>query len=235
MGGVACGCCLLVLLLVAGLLIYLGLGINWSGLTAWNKPRDLGVRYTQADLDKGRATTGVELAELPALSSKSIEFEGSKDISGEYSSEMITAMINGATYKYYPLTDTQVLIHPDGTLESSGNIDLNKVINWATDISGGNSVSELEEYANSSFANPSFYITGTMSVVNNDFDLNVTAAQVSFLQATPEQIAEYAPILESFVEQQVSSVPNMFIRSADFSSGELRLDATYPAIERTIK
>ena len=226
---------MLLLLIVVGLLLYFGLTINWADLVSFNKPRDLGVKYTQADLEQGRMLTGVTLEDLPSDSASSISFEGEKDISGIYSSQMITAMINSATYKYYPLTNTQVLIHPDGELESSGNIDLNKVIMWATDISGGNSVAELEEYANSAFANPSFYIKGYMTVSDNNFDLNVEQAQVSIISATPEQISEYTPILESFVEEQVNNVPGMYINSADFSTGDLNLDATYPAIEKTIK
>jgi len=232
-GGIGLGCCLVLIGLVVAGLLYLGLGVNWSNLISFNQPRDLGVRYTQADLQAGREIMALDLQTLDESSPVSIEFSGEKSISGEYTSEIITAMINGATYRYYPLTNTQVLIHPDGYIESSGNIDVNKLFAWANDLAGLGGLSGIEEYSGAVGGNPSFYISGTLTVRDNNFDLNVDQAQVSFFTANAEQISTYTPVVESFVEAQVNAVPGMYIRSADFSGGQLSLDADYPAVEMT--
>jgi hypothetical protein len=235
--GVCCLLLLAIMICVVAVLIYFGMTIDYSSLWSFDKPKDLGVRYTQADLTAGRETTGVKLEDLSADTGKSLEFSGSLEITGEYTDEMITAMISEAKYKYYPLNNTQVLIHDDGMIETSGNIDIVKLVKWASDLNGSGDADllEIESYSGLISSNPKFYLQGTMSMTNNQIDLNIQQAQVSFFSATPEQISEYqAPLIE-FVEQQIANVPNMNIKSAYFQNGELILDGTYPAVEKSAK
>ena len=207
-----------------------------TGMLGLNKARDLGVKYTYADLQAGREVTKVEFEDLPETSDASIQFSGEKDISGEFSSEMITAMINGASYKYYPLTNTQVKISPDGTIETSGNIDIAKLVKWATDLNADPEVTgKIDQYIGGIAANPSFYLKGTMSVANNNIDLNVQDAQISVVKVDKATIDQYQGQVADFVEERIANVPGMDVRSADFSSGKLVLDASYPAIEKTVK
>lgn len=208
-----------------------------GSLLSFNQAKDLGVAYTEADLQTGRAQTNVQFETIPSSdANKSIEFSGQKEISGTYTSETITAMINSATYKYYPLTNTQVLIHPDGTIETSGNLDINKVIRWAVDLNADPTVTgQIDSATTAITANPSFYLKGTMSVSNNQINLNVQEAQVSVIPIDQETINQYQQPLADFIEERIANVPNMNIRSADFSTGKLILDATYPAIEKTMK
>lgn len=241
------GCCaisaILAIILIIILIVYLSFSMgkftipNFGDLLSFNQPKDLGVTYTEQDLRTGRALTNVQFETLPVSdTAPSIEFSGQKEISGTYSSETITAMINSATYKYYPLSNTQVKINPDGTLESSGNIDIKKVIRWAADLNADPAVtSQIDEATQYISANPSFYIKGTMSVTNNKFNLNIQDLQVSIVPVSQEIISEYQQPLAAFLEDRVANVPGMDIRSADFSSGQLVLDATYPAIEKTMK
>ncbi len=207
-----------------------------TGLLGLNKARDLGVKYSYADLQAGREITQVGFEDLPDTSKASIEFSGEKDISGEFSSEMITAMINGATYKYYPLTNTQVKIYPGGLIETSGNIDIAKLTKWAADLNADPQViGQIDKYIGGIAANPSFYLKGTMSVTNNNIDLNVSEAQISVVKVDKQTIDQYQGQVADFVEERIANVPGMEIKSADFSSGKLVFDASYPAIEKTQK
>ena len=225
-------CIVVVLVLVAG---YFGFIPGVSDAMGANKARDLGVKYTDADLQKGRELTGIDLQNLSG-DAKTLEFSGSKSISGEYTSSVITAMISSAKYKYYPLSNTQIKINSDGTLEAAGNFDIDNALKWSADLGGDTSFSrEVVNYTSYVSNNPSFYLKGKMLVVNNQIDLNISSVQISRFAAPASVINKYQGDLANFVEQKIASVPGMNVKSADFSTGVLKLDATYPAVEKSLK
>jgi hypothetical protein len=223
---------LLIVLGVIVVVIVVILGL----LRVINKPKDLGVRYTDQDLQKGRATTGVALEKLDSSAAKSLEFSGNKSISGVYTSETITAMINSATYKYYPLTRTQVKINSDGTVETSGNFSIPKAVRWANDLGADKSVTgKAQSYIGYVSPNPSFYLKGTISASNGQINLNITNAKVSVFTAPKNIVDQYQGQLADFVEERIANVPGMEINSATFTNGKLTLDATYPAVEKSVR
>jgi hypothetical protein len=226
-----------------GIVVVIVLVLGWFGfipglsnLLGANKPKDLGVKYSEADLNAARKLTGVDLQSLDAGNKKSINFSGQKNISGKYSSEMITAMISSAKYKYYPLSNTQVKISNDGTVETSGNFNISKAAKWSSDLGGDASIMDAaKSYMGKVSTNPSFYLKGRMSVMNNQISLNISEAKISRFTAPQSIIDQYQDQLATFVEQRIVNVPGMQIRSANFSGGKLNLDATYPAVEKSIK
>jgi hypothetical protein len=223
-----------IVVLVILALGFFGLFPGVSTLLGANKPKDLGVKYTQADLDAGRAMTGVSLQEQPTV--KSLTFDGSKSISGEYSDQTITAMINGAKYKYYPLSNTQLRINPDGTVEASGVINISKVGQWSLDLGAQEGlVAKAKSYIGIVSPSPSFYLKGAMSVTNNQISLNLTEAKVSRFTAPKSIIDQYQGPLADFVEERMANVPGLQVRSAKFESGKLLLDANYPAVEKSAR
>lgn len=221
-------------ILVLGFLGYFGLVPGISYIMGANKPMDLGIKYTNEDLDKGRSMTGVELQDLS--STKSLEFSGSKSISGEYSNEIITAMINSSKYKYYPVTNAQVKISPDGMIETSGNFNIDKAIKWSSDLGSDTTFStEVKKYVKYVPNNPSFYLKGKMSVNDNQISVDISQAKISRFTAPESIINQYQGQLADFVESRISAIPEMKIKSADFSTGKLKLDGTYPAQEKSTK
>jgi hypothetical protein len=223
---------LAVIILVAG---YFGLVPGLSDAMGANKAKDLGVKYTDADLQKARATTGVSLQDKTEGTS-SLEYSGEKSISGDYSNEMITAMINGAKYIYYPLTNTQVKISPDGTIETAGNFNISKALSWSTDVGGSQVLADqAKPYTKFVSNNPSFYLKGTMSVKDNNITVDIKQAQISRFTAPKSIIDKYQGELATFVESKIKAIPGMNVKSADFSTGTLKLDATYPAVSKTKK
>jgi hypothetical protein len=199
-----------------------------------NKAKDLGVRYTDSDLQTGRALTGVSLEDQSA-SDKSLSFSGQKDISGNYTSQIITAMVSSAKYKYYPLSNTQVRINDDGSVEASGNFNIDKALKWSEDLGGGNISDQAKTYTKFISNNPSFYLKGKLSIVDNKINLNISEAQISRFSATASMIDQYQGQLASFVEDRIAAVPGMKVKAANFENGQLKLDATYPAVEKSLK
>jgi hypothetical protein len=222
---------IVVIILVLG---YFGLFPGVSSLLGANKPKDLGVKYTEADLNTGRNLAKIELKDQTG--DKSLAFEGSKSISGEYSNAVMTAMINSAKYKYYPISNAQILVHNDGTIESSGNINISKVGQWSLDLGAGEGlVSKAKTYIGYVSPNPSYYLKGRMSIENNQISLNVSEAKVSRYSAPDSIINQYQGQLADFVEERMSNVPGMNVKSAKFENGKMVLDANYPAIEKSLK
>jgi hypothetical protein len=213
---------------------YFGLFPGVSTLLGANRPKDLGVKYTATDLKAGRDLAKIELKDQ--VGDKTLVFEGSKSISGDYSSAVMTAMINSAKYKYYPLTNTQILVHDDGSIETSGNINISKVGQWSLDLGASEGlVSKAKSYIGYISPNPSFYLKGKMSIVNNQISLNISEAKVSRYTAPESIINQYQGQLADFVQQRMASVSGMNIRFAKFDNGKMILDADYPAVEKSLK
>jgi hypothetical protein len=224
-----------IVLVIIAVAAYLGYVPGISNKVGIAKARDLGVRYTEEDLNKAREITGVLLVDLES-ENPSITFEGEKDISGEFTSEMITAMINEANYRYYPLSNTQVKIHQNGTIETSGNLIIEKVVKWSDDIGGDTKMSEeAKSYLKFLPPSPAFYLNGRLSVTDNQIAIDISEAKVAMFSATPEIISQYQDQLADFIEHKIASVPGMTVRKADFSEGKLQLDATYPEVEKSLK
>jgi len=145
-------------------------------------------------------------------------------------------MINSATYKYYPLTRTQVKINPDGTVEASGNFSTPKAVHWANDLGADKSVTgKAQSYIGYVTPNPSFYLKGTISASNGQINLDIASAKISMFTAPKSIIDKYQGQLADFVEERIANVPGMKINSATFANGKLTLDATYPAVEKSVR
>ena len=80
---------LVVIVLVAG---YFGFVPGISQAMGANKAKDLGIKFTQEDLDKARQIANIDLQDL-SEGNTSLGFSGQQEITGDYTSEMITAMI----------------------------------------------------------------------------------------------------------------------------------------------
>ncbi len=223
---------IVVIVLVAG---YFGFVPGVSQAMGANKAKDLGVKYTQEDLDKARQLANIDLQDL-SEGNTSLGFSGQQEITGDYTSEMITAMISSAKYKYYPLSNTQVKINNDGTVEAAGNVNIAKLVKWSNDLGADKNVTDqASSYVGTISANPSFYLKGKMDVANNQINLNLSQAKISRFSAPSSMINQYQGQLADFVEQRIARVPGMDIKSAAFTDGKLKIDGTYPAIEKSTK
>jgi len=224
-----------IIVLIILVLGYIGLVPGLSNAMGANKAKDLGVKYTESDLQKGREMTGVELQTL-GDQTQTLEFSGVKDISGAYSNEIITAMINGAKYKYYPITNAQVKIHEDGSIETSGNFSIDKAIVWSNTLGGDESLGDqAKSYTKWISSSPSFYLSGKMDVVNNQITLNIDSAKICRFSAPKSIIDQYQGVLADFVENRISHVTGMKVESVDFTGGKMDLTGSYPAIEKSVR
>lgn len=87
--------------------------------------RDLGVKYSSSDYDSAKAklsTIKELLTNLPNISEYS--YSTSKNIDISLNSSEITAFINTNNTVKYAVDNYQVLINPDGTIETSGAVNV---------------------------------------------------------------------------------------------------------------
>lgn len=199
-------------------------------------PRDLGVKFTEADRATAYASNGVasEVITGSPDNPSGVKYEGKKEVKTSFSSVEISALNNSVSWVNYPVSNVQIKVNSDGTGEASGVLDVRKILSW---ISFTHPVSEIEskvkEY-NIGF-NPSFYLKGNVTVINNKVTLVPQTIQVGRITIPKNIVSENVAPIEKFVEDRLSVVPNLQIRSLNLDGGKVNLDATYPEKEYTVQ
>ena len=131
---------LLLLFLLIGIPViilgYFGFITPISSILGTDKPRDLGIKYTQEDLKSIRTKNQVKYEVLPETQSPSQtrSFSGQKQVNSDYTSREITATMNNQPWKYWPYKDVQVKFNADGSGEISGILVKEKVPGYASVI-----------------------------------------------------------------------------------------------------
>lgn len=131
------------------------------------KPRDLGIRYTEADRASAREKSKIEYDLLPenTPATESIQRSGSREVRAQFSSAEISALMNNRPWRYWPYANVQVKLHDDGSAEISGVLLKDKLPGYMAFIGAPK---EAVEFAMKFLpANPSFYLNIVASVENN--------------------------------------------------------------------
>lgn len=207
---------------------YLGFVPGLSTLFGSDKPRDLGVTHTQQDYVTVYAKAGVKYSSLPAdtAASQSIQYIGSKPVNQEFTQSELTARIDSSKWKYQPITDAQVKINPDGTVESSGMVKVAN-IDAFTSTHGIDSAPIKTALGALSVVSSEvpYYAKGTGSVINNQVNAHFTEVDLGRLGVPAFTDSE----ADSAIEQVLSHVNGLSVKSATFSNGKLSFDGTMPA------
>jgi len=158
---------LVIVLAIVLFLGYLGYIPSISAIFGSNKPRDLGVKYTEEDRTSARAKSQIEYKELPASTpnEKSIVRSGSRAVTTDFSSAEITALMNDRPFKYWPYKDVQMKFNADGTAEVSGRLIKDRVVGYCVSIGVSKEVAEkVVQYLP---ADPVYYVKGKAALSNN--------------------------------------------------------------------
>ncbi|MBI3366353.1 hypothetical protein HY041_01860, partial [Candidatus Roizmanbacteria bacterium] len=122
---------LIVLCFLGGffLLSYFGFIPYVSTILGTDKPKNLGIGYSQKEFFAYVNKAGTKIVEMtePADAAHSIRYSGKFDLKEVFTQEEISARLNYALWKYMPVTNTQVKIHRDGTIELSGTVLMNRL------------------------------------------------------------------------------------------------------------
>jgi hypothetical protein len=119
----------ILLVLAAG---YFGLMPGVSKIFGADQPRNLGVPFTEEDRMQGRAKAGWELVELPTglPPQDSLRYSGQHEVKATFTEKELTAWIN-KSWNYIPLTDCQIRVNQDNTVEVAGILHTGRLQSYA--------------------------------------------------------------------------------------------------------
>jgi len=218
------------------LVLVLGLGFFGFKYLTSGSPRDLGVKYTEANRATAYANNGVESTAItPSQDNPNgIKYEGQKEVKTSFSSAEISALNNSVSWINYPVSNVQIKINSDGTGEASGTLDVRKILSW---ISFTHSVKEIEskvEQYHIGF-NPSFYLKGSVKITNNKVSLVPQTIEIGKITIPQNIVSQNIAPIERFAQDRLNAIPNLQIRSLNLDGGKVNLDATYPQKELTVQ
>lgn len=203
-----------------------------------DRPQDLGVAYTQADFDQGLLKSGMTLSALPPTTpaADSLQFQGSHPVDVWYSPAELTAHAYKPVWRDAPLTQVQILIHPDGTAEASGlvSVDLTTAYLIRLGISP-----EAISQAKAKFHIPSttipFYVKGTASVTDNQVSLEPAQVKLARLPIPGNIVTSLTPGAENLAEQIIDSVPGLYAAALRLENGRLYFQGTLPDTQLAVE
>lgn len=226
------GAVFVVLLLLCGGLYFIFNGtINLvPKLLGTGEPDDLGITYTQQDLDNAEKQFNFETKQVndSTKSPTFMTFEGSQTMNTSYDSKAISALLNNRKYAYSPVKNMQVRINEDDTVEWSGVINTENVPVFMSALGKGNyDFKEIEEKY-SIPAELSFYVKGTASVTNNKVSMDTSEVKLGNFTVPQSIITGNRATFESFAEEMLGSIPNLYIEEMKIEDGKMNLKGTMP-------
>jgi len=206
-----------VCLLVAAVLIlgYLGFIPGIANIFGSSIPTDLGVTYSDADLQSVHKKTGVKLSTITNTSSPtdSIVFSGTKKLTSTFTSAELTALINAETWKYHPVKNAQVKISADGTIEFSAVLLKDRIAPYTESMGG--SAKDVGSATKYLVGDPPIYVKGKALMENNTFTFfDIIDAKIGRLDITTYLKDSYTSQAMSYIEDRVAYVPGLHVESA---------------------
>jgi len=212
-------------------------------------PKNLGVHSTQSDYQTFVSTGGWQISELkpgastgqgaqggqaPGQEGKSVQFTGMREVKATRTSEQLTALANSSdlkAWRYYPAQNVQIKINNDGSVETSGRIQSDKLFAGLS-RPGIDITPEEQGYVNDygKFAkgNPAFYIKGTGGVTNNQMSINLSKVELGGISVPAEVMGEVNNYVRGLVQRKIPQAPGLNIRSLTFQNGKMNFDGTVP-------
>jgi len=221
----------LVIVLVAG---YLGFVPGLSKVFGSDKPVDLGVTYTAADSASGMAKGGVQHIALAATlqPQDSLEFSGTMPKNFNLTQSEVTAMINGNSWVYFPLSDVQVRFNADNTAEISGILKLDKLHDYAlarglSEADYNTALAQVSRYAVIQ-KNMPFYVKGSGSVVNGNITFEAISLKLGRFPIPATQVNDRKADLLNLLQNDALSIPGFTCNNFSISNGQMHFDGTLP-------
>jgi hypothetical protein len=218
--------------LVAG---YLGLIPGLADVFGANKPRDLGVRYTQADYTNYLAKTNTQVFDFaqapvaPARPTDTIVYTDPQAKTVSLSNSELSARAGSSKWKDLPISDIQIKCEANGVVEVSGKLLSDRLANFATIAgNGGYSATDVKtglDWLNIIGKDPAIYLKGTASVTNNVPSLQISSAQINRFSLPSDAVSVGGVALAKSLFARVTGLD---AKSVTFSENALNFIGTAP-------
>lgn len=233
--GALIGCLVFILLVVgagAAAAGYFGLIPSVSNMLGTNKPKDLGVKYANIDVMKLHDRVGAKTVITKELTGPGAEtgimFEGEKPAKYSIGSDELTALAN-SPWKYIPVTNVQIKIAQDGTVETSAMLRADRVINFAKSLGfSQEQINDAIKEYKIPVTNIPVYAKGNFSVTDGKVEISAQKAEVGRVPLPAALIGQITPAITSGVESVITSFPGFSIKNLSFSNGKMNFEGTVP-------
>lgn len=230
------GCFVFVILLAIVIFLFRNQIFNQVvNILGYNKPKDLGITYTEADLKNMDDTLGIEVqkitTEVPVQ--ESLKFDGTKEVDSSFTNAEVTAQINrwSEYWQYTPFKNMQFRVNSDNTVEASGVLDITRLNGFISYF--GYSSSDLDkglEYIHAANAPElPIYLKGSASVENNNLTIDLTSVEVYNFGVPADITAKAETGLEAIGEQVINKVEGLDIKKLEAKDGQTYLSGIVPA------
>lgn len=228
-----------VLIIAAVLLLgYFGFIPSIAKLMGTDKPRDLGITYTEEDLKSATKKTKAEVKVLKKSTApeKSLKTAGSERAEFEITSAEFTALTNNYAnnWGYYPAQNMQIKINEDGTGECSGLVQVDKIIGFIQ--ATGNKYSEediqkaLDYLRLSREDSMPFYFKISGRAADNQIK-EITPEKLEIGRfPIPSSILDRAlPEIISFGNSQIENFAGLNVEDASIEDGKVSFKGEIPS------
>jgi hypothetical protein len=214
---------------------YLGFILAISKVLGTNSVRDLGVSYTEQDFksytQKSKETYSADI-DPKTPPSQSIVFIGSNEIKSIFNQEEISARLGLAKWKYMPLSDTQVRIDSNGTVEVSAFLETENLPGFISAVGGTDFSPEELKTATDILgrlgSRPPLYTKFKAEVTNNELTTSIETLQLGRLNLPLDKL-EANKTFGALGTYIMGNVEGFYAKSVRFENGAMNFEGTAPA------
>lgn len=237
------GLIVIVVVVVLGL-GYLGFVPGVSKILGSDKPRDLGITYTDADLKSITSKNHVQrvvLESAPDIKS-SFVLKGTQAIKNVFTDKEITARLGQESdWLFNPFTNVQVKIGENGVVEASGVVRSDRLKGYAeatgVSLKGIEAISKgMDKYKIPKISFPA-YIKGNLSIENNRLNIDLSELYIGKIPVPKKLYSQAKSLFESFVYERLTSggYGGLLVKSLSFSNGKMSFSGNIPKVITTAK
>lgn len=231
---------LAIAILIPGTLVLIWLGFV-PGLSVWigiNKVKDLGITYSDQDLvvaDQKRGSKAETFLISNDEPKETLNYVGKVSVNSNHNSAEVTAIFNrwAKNWRYFPLSEIQVKINENGTIEVAARLLLGRIAGYAEAM--GREPKETESLLiklNSFKVNPVIYLKGTAVVIDNELTLEIRRLEIGRLPIPLAMFGKKTEEITQIIQEDwINSVPGCILQSVGLRNSLVFIKGSYPAVE----
>jgi len=223
------------------------------------KPKDLGIEYTEKDLQSGKDKSQIVYESTASAISEKDYWQtfGKREINTAFSSAEATAIMNNKPGIYYPYKDVQVKFNADGTAEISGRLIKERIPVYAATFDAPQIAVDIAMKILPE--NPVFYLKGRASLENNEVGLfepmrfelgriplplepilaqkygTAYAADINSVLSEISEVHNKRQLIIDFINSRLANIQGFYAKKAYFEEDKLFYEGTLPEREVTVR
>jgi hypothetical protein len=224
------------IILLVGTLGYFGFIPVLSSVFGSDKPRDLGVKYTEKQyLDyTEKAATQITTTNEAVSPENSLTYSGTKDLKQGFTQEEISARLNYSKWKYMPVKNVQIKIDQDGSVEFSGIVVYDRLGGFIEREGAGQySKADIDKglnYIKLIGRDFPVYAKFKASINNNQLTENIQTIEVGRF-SIPLKTVNADSVVVSVSQSIMGKVPGFYAKSVSFENGKMNFEGNVPEKE----